>query len=174
MKKSTRLSSGEKSTYSPSELAARTGVSADALRFYERKGLLPAPPRGSNGRRVFPASALQRVRVLRAAMSLGFTVAELREIFRLRDSGSAPCQAVCRMAAEKLVEIDQTLAQLSATRDVLARSLRTWRTKVRSAQEGTRVGLLDLFASANPERSRQISPRLAPGLRRRLSRAAEN
>jgi len=156
--------------YSPAKLAAATGVSTDALRFYERKGLLPPAPRAANGRRVYPAGALHRVRVLRSALSLGFTVAELREIFRIRDAGGSPCQTVCRIAASKLAEMEQALAQLTATRDVLARSLRTWQRKLQSAKNGARVGLLDLFAAANPERALQISPHLAPGLRKRLGR----
>ena len=150
-------------TYSPAQLARATGISADALRFYERNGLLPRAPRSASGRRIFPPSALQRVRVIRAALSLGFTVAELSRIFRLRDAGAAPCQAVCELATAKLAEMEQALAQLTATRDVLAQSLRVWRRKLRSAPHGARVGLLDLFAAAYPARTQQLSPRLAPG-----------
>lgn len=154
--------------YTPSQLAHEAGISTDTLRFYERKGLLPAAPRTASGRRVFPAPALHRVRVIRAALSLGFTVAELREIFRLRDSGGAPCETVCKLAGKKLAELDESIAQLTATRDILAKSLRAWRRKLDSSHPGVRVGLLDLFAAANPGRARQISPRLAPGLRPRF------
>jgi len=157
-------------TYSPARLAAAANVSTDALRFYERKGLLPLAPRGSNGRRVYPAGALQRVRVIRSALSLGFTVAELREIFRIRDVGGSPCQTVCQMATAKLLEIEQTLAQLTATRDILAKSLRSWRRKLQSANHGARVGLLDMFAETYPERAQQLSPRISPGLRQRMQR----
>jgi len=159
--------------FSPARLAAASGVSTDALRFYERQGLLPAAPRSLNGRRVYPESALQRVQVVRAALSLGFTVAELREVFRIRQAGGSPCKTVCEMAATKLADLEQNIAQLMATRDVLAKSLRAWQRKLHSSVPGARMGLLDLFAAANPERSRHLSPRISPGLRRKLSPAAE-
>ncbi len=151
--------------YSPAKLAREVGISTDALRFYERKGLLPSPPRGSSGRRVYSASALKRVRMIRSALSLGFTVAELREVFRTRDSGGSPCQTVCNLAEEKLRHLEQTVAHLCATRDLLASSLKKWRRRVAANKQGRRMGLLEMFAEAHPERSRQISPRLGPGLR---------
>ena len=167
-----RSRTSTKETYTPSELAAEVGISADALRFYERKVLLPAAPRNVSGRRVFSPSALQRVRVIRAALSLGFTVAELREVFRIRDSGGAPCHTVMEMACAKLVELEETIAQLSATRNVLAKSMRTWRRKIHTAAPGARSGLLDLFAQMHPERSRQLSPRIGAGLRHRMRKFA--
>lgn len=160
-------------TLTPTKLAAEAGISTDSLRFYERKGLLPAPPRTLGGRRIFPAAALQRVRAIRAALSLGFTVTELREIFRLRDSGGAPCQTVCQLASEKLVDLDQTIARLTATRHLLFSSIKTWRRKLTTGKPGARAGLLDLFAASNPESAHQLSPRLGPGLRQRLKHASE-
>ena len=161
-------------TYTPAQLATELGISADALRFYERKGLLPPAPRSSGGRRVFPPSALQRVRVIRAALSLGFTVAELSRILRMRDTGGAPCQTVCELAVSKLAGLEQTIRQLTATRNLLAKSLRIWRRKLGSTAPGARVGLLDLFAEAHPERARHVSPHIGPGLRERMKRGKSN
>lgn len=162
-----------KATYTPSELAAKVGITADALRFYERKGLVPAPPRSSGGHRVFAPAALHRVRVIRAALSLGFTVAELREVFRMRDAGDAPCQTVLGLATAKLQQVEATIAQLNSTRTLLATSIRKWRRQLAASRPGKRIGLLDLFAAAHPESSRQLSPWLGAGLRQRLKRTAK-
>ena len=62
------------------ELARLTGISADTLRFYERRGLLPSAPRAASGYRLFPPEALSRVKLIRGALSIGFSVAELTAI----------------------------------------------------------------------------------------------
>lgn len=173
MKNAKGLTDG-KTSYTPAELAAEVGISADALRFYERKGLLPAPPRSAGGHRVFGASMLNRVRVIRAALSLGFTVAELREVFRIRDAGGAPCQTVLTLATAKLEQMEAAIEQLNSTRALLASSIRKWRRQLSASRPGKRVGLLDLFAEAHPETSHQLSPWLGAGLRRRLKRARPN
>ena len=59
------------------ELARLTGVSRDTLRLYERRGLLPAPGRSESGYRRYGTSAAHRVRLIRAALSIGFTIDEL-------------------------------------------------------------------------------------------------
>ena len=69
------------------ELAQAAGVSRDALRYYERHHLLPAAERAQNGYRRYPPQALARVRLIRAALGIGFTVEELAEIFSARDRG---------------------------------------------------------------------------------------
>jgi DNA-binding transcriptional MerR regulator len=68
--KQNRLRSGE--------LAQLAGVSPDTLRHYERKGLLAAPHRSPNGYREYPASALDRVRLIRRALAVGFTLSDCR------------------------------------------------------------------------------------------------
>src|SRR5262245_18157671 len=78
----------------PSELARLTGVSTDSLRVYERRGLLPRARRSANGYREYPPEAADRVRVLRRALAIGFTLDELRRVFSVRDRGGAPCREV--------------------------------------------------------------------------------
>src|SRR5947207_15027156 len=75
------------------ELARRAGVSPDTLRHYERKGLL-APCRTPSGYREYSAEAVDRVRLIRRALSIGFSLDELAPILAARDRGRAPCRAV--------------------------------------------------------------------------------
>jgi DNA-binding transcriptional MerR regulator len=81
------------------ELARLSGMSADTVRHYERHGLLPAAPRSASGYRPFPREALVRMQIIRAALSIGFSVSELSDIFRERRNGGAPCRRVRDMAA---------------------------------------------------------------------------
>src|SRR5437773_925083 len=88
------------------ELARQAGVSADTLRHYERKGLIARPRRSPNGYREYPASTLDRVRLIRSALAVGFTLDELARILKERDQGGAPCRQVRQLAAEKLAEVE--------------------------------------------------------------------
>ena len=76
---------GTHSSLSSGELAALAKVSRDTLRYYERQGLLAAAQRADNGYRRYPPEALARVRLIRGAMGIGFTIGELREILSARD-----------------------------------------------------------------------------------------
>ncbi|HWC64714.1 MAG TPA: heavy metal-responsive transcriptional regulator, partial [Thermoanaerobaculia bacterium] len=125
------------------ELAASAGISKDALRFYERRGLLPAPRRGSNGYRRYPASAVSRVRLIRVAIAAGFSVAELGAVLRTRDAGGAPCRDVRRMAGEKLDAIRHEIRRLSRVRTDLEAVIADWDRRLDTAGPGTRAGLLE-------------------------------
>jgi len=99
-----------------SELARLVGVSTDTLRYYERLGLLPAAPRSTSGYRLFPAQALHRVRLIRGALAIGFSIRELSEIFAERDRGAAPCQRVLMLAREKLATVEASLRDVQIWR----------------------------------------------------------
>src|SRR3954463_191218 len=101
------------------ELAKLTGVSTDTLRFYERNRLLPFAPRAANGYRCYPPESLARVLLIRRALSLGFSVAELARILKARDSGGAPCKTVRALAAQKLEQIETEIKELSRFRKEL-------------------------------------------------------
>jgi DNA-binding transcriptional MerR regulator len=108
------------------ELARAAGVSADTLRHYERLGLLAEPARRDNGYRVYPASALSRVRLIQGGLSIGFTLAELATFLGLRDSGAAPCRRVRAAAGERLAEVESRIDELCRFRDDLRRTLAAW------------------------------------------------
>lgn len=131
------------------ELAARAGVSKDALRFYERRRLLPRPRRGGNGYRRYPPSALGRVRMIRAALSIGFTVDELASIFAVREAGGTPCRGVRTLAGEKLDRLGEEIAALSRFREDLERVLADWDRRLESAPR-RRAGLLEALMEIEP------------------------
>ena len=87
------------------ELASRAGVSADTLLYYERKGVLSAPPRSGNGYRCYPPEALERVQLVRSALRIGFSIDELSRVLRIRQSGGVPRRSVRAMASAKLREV---------------------------------------------------------------------
>jgi len=71
------------------EVAQRGGVSLQAIRYYEREGLLPEPPRLASGYRLFPDTAVRRVHFIKRAQELGFSLAEIRELLSLRENADA-------------------------------------------------------------------------------------
>ena len=89
-----------------SEVARAAGVSADTIRLYERRGLVPRPRRTASGYRQYPPETVDRVRLVRRALALGFTLEELGMVLTARDRGEVPCRAVRALASEKLEAID--------------------------------------------------------------------
>src|SRR5258706_15615859 len=90
-------------------VASQTGVSVDTVRHYERKGLLFNVARDASGYRRYPAETIDRIRVVRAALAIGFTLDELARIFRQRASGKPPCAHVRDLAIRKLEELDERI-----------------------------------------------------------------
>src|SRR2546428_4439509 len=84
------MSGGER-FFRSGEAAGRAGVSADTLRHYERLGLIPVPPRSANGYRIYPLEVVAAVRIVRRALSVGFTLSELATQFRVRARDGHPC-----------------------------------------------------------------------------------
>jgi DNA-binding transcriptional MerR regulator len=72
------------------KLAERSGVAATARRYYEKAGLLPSPQRTSSGYRVYDASVLPRLAFIRAAQTLSLSLAEIRDVISIRETGAAP------------------------------------------------------------------------------------
>jgi DNA-binding transcriptional MerR regulator len=152
------------------ELAALAGVSRDTLRHYERLGLLPPPQRSANGYRHYPPQALDRVRLVRAALGIGFSVDELREIFSARDRGLAPCHRVYELAIEKAHALRLQVAELEQLHRSLQTAIRAWGRTLKSTAPGKRAGLLEIFVANHPESTRAVSPLVSPGLKRKLER----
>ena len=139
--------SPEKEVLLSGELAKLAGVSADTLRHYERKGVLARPRRAGNGYREYPAAALQRVRLIRRALSVGFTLNELANILRVRDGGGAPCHEVRTLAAAKLSQVETQLKDLTTFRDELRTTLEDWDSRLARKKPGTRAHLLEALAA---------------------------
>ncbi len=159
--------------YRAGELARLAGVSTDTLRYYERQRLLAAPPRAANGYRHYPLEALSRVRVIRSALAVGFSVDELTKILGARDRGLAPCQQVRQLAANKLKALQERIQELQHLRRALSTTLAGWDRQLAKTPSGAKAGLLYSLANAHPSAANQLSPLLAPALRRKLSRRGE-
>jgi MerR family copper efflux transcriptional regulator len=156
--------------YPAGELARVAGVSTDTLRYYERQRLLAAPPRAANGYRHYPLEALNRVRVIRSALAVGFSVDELTKILGARDKGLAPCRQVRQLAANKLKGLEERIRELQHLRRALSTTLAGWDRQLSKTPSGAKAGLLYSLANAHPTAAQQLSPLLAPALRRKLSR----
>jgi DNA-binding transcriptional MerR regulator len=103
------------------ELAARSGVSIDAVRFYERKKLLPLAPRTEGGFRLFPLETVERVRFIKQAQELGFSLDEVAEL--LTTGCAAECQQVRDLLRAKLTELDERMRLMQDFRRRLASHL---------------------------------------------------
>ncbi|TJY62026.1 heavy metal-responsive transcriptional regulator [Sinimarinibacterium sp. CAU 1509] len=101
-----------------SQLAERAGVGIDTVRYYERAGLIPEPPRRASGYREYPAQAVERLRFIRRAKALGFTLEEIAGLLTLSDQ-RADAQDVRQLAVERLEQIETKLRELQRMRDGL-------------------------------------------------------
>jgi MerR family copper efflux transcriptional regulator len=103
------------------ELAKRGGVNLETVRYYERKGLLPKPPRSASGYRSFPPDAVRRLRFIRQAQELGFSLKEIEELLALRAAPGSTLADVRERAAAKIEDIDGKIKRLRAMREALVR-----------------------------------------------------
>lgn len=100
-------------------LAERVGLTAKTIRFYEEAGLLPPPPRTSGGYRDYPAEAIIRLQFVRDAQTAGLTLADIRGVLAVRDSGAAPCEHLTQLIEAHLARVEQRLAELAQAQAVL-------------------------------------------------------
>jgi MerR family transcriptional regulator, copper efflux regulator len=101
-------------------LAATAGLTAKTIRFYEEAGLLPPPPRTSAGYRDYPPETANRLRFIRNAQAASLSLAEIRDILAIRDSGHAPCRHVNELIGHHLAQVEQRIAELTQARAALA------------------------------------------------------
>lgn len=109
------------------QLAKAAGVGVETVRFYEREGLLPEPPRRASGYRQYPSDAVGRIRFIRRAKDLGFTLREIAELLDLRVDPDKTCADVRALARAKLGAVEQKmndLARIKAALEKLANACR--------------------------------------------------
>lgn len=105
-------------------VAEAAGVAVSTVRYYERRGLLAEPPRTESGYRQYDASAIDRIRFVRQAQELGFTLEEIEELLDLRVEDPASCGVVEEATRTKLRSVDAKIRDLRRLRAVLARLVR--------------------------------------------------
>ena len=103
------------------QLAARAGVRADTIRYYERSGLLPEPNRTDGDHRRYGPADLDRMLFIRGAQRLGLRLAEIKVLLAVRDTGVCPCGPAETLLSEHIGEIDREIARLARLRADLAR-----------------------------------------------------
>lgn len=96
------------------KLAALAGTTPNTLRYYEREGLIPSPPKGDNGYRLYPQDAARRVYFIRQAQQCGFTLSEIRELLTLPQQASACCSDVRKLAIEKKLALEAKIKLMKA------------------------------------------------------------
>lgn len=107
------------------QVAARAGVRADTLRYYERIGLLPAPRRTSGEHRRYDESVIERLQFIRGAQRLGLRLEEIRELLEVRDTGVCACEPAETLLRRHLDEIDAEMRRLTTLRANLTTMLAT-------------------------------------------------
>jgi MerR family transcriptional regulator, copper efflux regulator len=139
------------------ELARMTGVTPDTLRYYEREKLLDAPARAANGYRSYDNSHVARVRFVRSAQALGFSLAEIRWIVPRLAAGLVDRSEIERHLKAKLDEINAHMRQLRALKQELLAtfgSLRCEPTRTVSVEAATAM------VAPAPRRVKPVRPRL--------------
>ena len=101
------------------QLAQRAGVHLDTVRYYERRGLLPRPPRSRSGYRQYTPDAVRRLRFIKGAQSLGLTLDEVGDLVALRVQRARGCGAVEREARSVLTRVEARIADLERLRNEL-------------------------------------------------------
>ncbi len=127
------------------QLAKEVGVNVQTVRYYERRKLLPSPVRKPSGYRLYGATESQRLRFIKNAQALGFTLREIAELLNLRVSSVARCGDVQRKAQAKLNQVEAKIRDLQ----VLAGALRSL---IRDCQTGRPTDRCPILKNLEKER----------------------
>ena len=108
------------------EAATQSGVNIQTLRYYERRGLLPRPSRSATSNyRLYTSDTVRRVRFVKDAQSIGFTLEEIKELFALRSESENPCEELRDRALVKITDIDAKIRSLQTMKELLAKLVAT-------------------------------------------------
>ena len=110
-------------------LAKQAGVGVETIRFYESAGLIARPDRRPSGYRQYSHDVVRRVRFIRHAKDLGFTLKEIQQLLELRVDPKSTCEDVRRRARDKLTKIEERIASLGRMKAALVRLERKCRGK---------------------------------------------
>ena len=105
------------------EVAAQANVSVDTVRFYERRGVLPAPGRRPSGYREYAASTVERIKMARNLQHLGFTLDEIIDALHAHDRGNATCESELWRLEAVVDRIDAKISELRRTRRAITAAI---------------------------------------------------
>jgi len=103
------------------KVARLAEVGVETIRFYERKGLIDEPPRKRSGYRQYPEDTVQRLRFIRRAKELGFTLKEIKELLTLRIEPETTCEDIRRRAEAKMEDIEEKILTLTRMKEALVK-----------------------------------------------------
>lgn len=103
------------------ELAQLAAVNVETLRFYERRGLLPEPPRRASGYREYPPEAVERIGFIKRAQELGFSLNEIKELLSLKVDPDTTCAYVRDRTQDKIADVKQKIRDLRQVEKALVR-----------------------------------------------------
>ena len=129
------------------DVAARVGLSAPAIRYYESVGLLAPAPRSASGYRHYSETTVEELRFIKKAQALGFSLDEIGEILELSRAGKTPCSHVLDLARRHLAAVDERIEQLARFRDTLAGEVVKWD----GVKEPTCGGLCQIIAGSEDQ-----------------------
>ncbi len=101
------------------QLAKKAGVNPETIRYYEKMGLLPKPPRTESGYRLFSEEDIKRIKFIKRAKELGFTLKEIKELLELRFETQGDCKEVRKLAEEKLKDVEKKIQDLEKIKKIL-------------------------------------------------------
>lgn len=107
------------------QLARRAGVNLQTVRYYERRGLLPEPPRRESGYREYGPGSVEALRFIKRAQQLGFTLNEVEQLLHLAAGGPDACDAARMLANHRISDLEARIADLRAMRDSLWQLVQT-------------------------------------------------
>jgi DNA-binding transcriptional MerR regulator len=140
------------------EVARESGIGIEALRFYERSGLLGKPARTQAGYRLYDAGVLERLAFIKKAQTLGFSLDEIGRIIRDAESGASPCDEVREIVRRRLTELDERMREMQRYRRELAKTLAEWDAVGRAP--GHICGLIEATEMQKPPSvERNIAPK---------------
>jgi DNA-binding transcriptional MerR regulator len=142
------------------QAAEEAGISRDTLRHYERVGVLPKAARTTGGYRQYPQSTVRRIRFVRNALRFGFSLKQIAQFLRARDSGGAPCREVRHTAAQMASEMDKQIDEMIAARAAIRQMLAEWDQRLAMTPVGRPARLLDALTSQSPSAAPLNRPRL--------------
>lgn len=103
------------------QVARRSGFGVETVRFYERNGLIDEPPRRTSGYRQYPESVISRLRFIKRAKELGFSLKEIKELLSLRVEPTTTCSDIRERAQAKIIDVEGKIQSLEGIKEVLKR-----------------------------------------------------
>ena len=108
------------------EVSLISGIGIEALRYYERSGLLGKPERSTSGYRLYDKGILDRLSFIKKAQTLGFSLDEIKQIINDAQTGTSPCDEVRETVRRRLAELDERMREMRRYRQELAQTLEEW------------------------------------------------